>query len=324
MADVRTVFRGLWILAAISVVILVAASRRRDRAADLARGPGGALGLTIGVDGRRRRSDSSPSTSCSSSSTRSSSRPGRTSSTRRRTASSSSSRSSSGTRPRWSSGVVDHRVSRSASRSWPAGGRTRSAAPRTRAGPRAGRGARDRERARSRPACSASRQARDAVLAVAEPVGTERVAGRRTRSVASPRRPSRPASRSRPGRTRRWTATRSVAADTVAATEDAPIELEVIGDIAAGAAPDVTVVRRDGGPHRDGRPAPGRRGCGRPGRGDDAARRGAPAGPRGRDATGPLPAACLVHEPVEPGGSVRASGQRPDGRRHAARDRDGA
>ncbi len=31
------------------------------------------------------------------------------------------------------------------------------------------------------------------------------------------------------------------AADTLAATEDAPIQLEVVGDIAAGAAPDVTV-----------------------------------------------------------------------------------
>jgi len=31
-------------------------------------------------------------------------------------------------------------------------------------------------------------------------------------------------------------------------------------------------------------------------------------GPRGRDATGPVPAACLVHEVVPPGGSVRAAG----------------
>ena len=32
MADVRTVFRGLWVLAAISAVVLVAASRRRGSA----------------------------------------------------------------------------------------------------------------------------------------------------------------------------------------------------------------------------------------------------------------------------------------------------
>jgi len=31
-------------------------------------------------------------------------------------------------------------------------------------------------------------------------------------------------------------------------------------------------------------------------------------GPRGRDATGPIPSACLVHEPVAPGGSVRDEG----------------
>src|SRR4029453_7787926 len=35
---------------------------------------------------------------------------------------------------------------------------------------------------------------------------------------------------------------------------------------------------------------------------------GAPSGPRGRDATGPLPAACLVHEAVQGGGSIRRAG----------------
>jgi integral membrane protein (TIGR01906 family) len=49
MADVRTVFRGLWILAAISVVGLVLASRRRDRAGTWRAVRGGALGLTVGV-----------------------------------------------------------------------------------------------------------------------------------------------------------------------------------------------------------------------------------------------------------------------------------
>ena len=32
MSDVRTVFRGLWFLAAVSIVVLIVASRRRDRA----------------------------------------------------------------------------------------------------------------------------------------------------------------------------------------------------------------------------------------------------------------------------------------------------
>jgi integral membrane protein (TIGR01906 family) len=49
MADVRTVFRGLWILAAISAVVLVAASRRSDRAGTWRAVRGGAIGLTIGV-----------------------------------------------------------------------------------------------------------------------------------------------------------------------------------------------------------------------------------------------------------------------------------
>ncbi len=98
------------------------------------------------------------------------------------------------------------------------------------------------------------------------------------------------------------------AADTAAATETAPVELQVIGDIAAGAAPDVVV-----GPGTAARIATGAR---LPDGADavvpveattplDAARR---LGPRGRDATGPLPAACLVHEAVPVGGSVRAAG----------------
>jgi integral membrane protein (TIGR01906 family) len=49
MADVRTVFRGLWVLAIISAVVLFAASRRRDRSATWRAVRGGALGLTVGV-----------------------------------------------------------------------------------------------------------------------------------------------------------------------------------------------------------------------------------------------------------------------------------
>jgi integral membrane protein (TIGR01906 family) len=49
MADVRTVFRGLWILALASVVVLVAASRRRDRARTWRAVRGGALGVTVGT-----------------------------------------------------------------------------------------------------------------------------------------------------------------------------------------------------------------------------------------------------------------------------------
>lgn len=49
MRDVRTVFAGLYVLAAIGAVGLVLASRRRDRAATWRAVRRGALGLTIGV-----------------------------------------------------------------------------------------------------------------------------------------------------------------------------------------------------------------------------------------------------------------------------------
>ena len=49
MVDVRTVFRGLWVLATISVVVLVVAARRADRAATWRAVRGGAIGLAIGT-----------------------------------------------------------------------------------------------------------------------------------------------------------------------------------------------------------------------------------------------------------------------------------
>ncbi len=49
MADVRTVFRGLWVLASVSIVILVAASRRSDRSGTWRAVRHGAIGLTVGV-----------------------------------------------------------------------------------------------------------------------------------------------------------------------------------------------------------------------------------------------------------------------------------
>ena len=49
MRDVRTVFLGLWVLAAGSVVVLLVATRRPDRAATWRAIRRGALGLTVGV-----------------------------------------------------------------------------------------------------------------------------------------------------------------------------------------------------------------------------------------------------------------------------------
>ena len=149
--------------------------------------------------------------------------------------------------------------------------------------------------------------ARDAVLAATEPVGTESIApadalGRVTAETVSGRVSLPPW----PNSAMDGYAIR--AADTVGATETKPVELRVIGDIAAGAAPDVTVE-----PGTAARIATGAR---MPAGADavvpveattplDATGR---AGSRGRDATGPVPNACLVHEPVESGGSVRDEG----------------
>jgi molybdopterin molybdotransferase len=99
------------------------------------------------------------------------------------------------------------------------------------------------------------------------------------------------------------------AADTTAASEDAPHLLRVVGEVAAGQAPTVEVTPGTALRIATGAPLPP---------GADAVVpvelttpadvSGQPAGARGRDATGPLAAACLVHATVEPWGSVRRRG----------------
>jgi molybdopterin molybdotransferase len=99
------------------------------------------------------------------------------------------------------------------------------------------------------------------------------------------------------------------AADTAGATEDAPIRLEVVGEVRAGAAPDVEVPRGGAVRIATGAPIPPRA---------DAvvqvelttplAADGEPAGPRGRDAGGPLPPAVLVHASIAPGVAIRRVG----------------
>jgi len=98
------------------------------------------------------------------------------------------------------------------------------------------------------------------------------------------------------------------AADTAAAA-DAPVQLEVIGEVRAGQPPDVEVRRGTAIRIATGAPIPP---------GADAVvpveqttpldASGNAAGPRGRDATGPLPARIAVHASVEPGGSMRRMG----------------
>jgi len=98
------------------------------------------------------------------------------------------------------------------------------------------------------------------------------------------------------------------AGDTAAATEDAPARLAVVGEVPAGRAADVAVGPGEALRIATGAPVPA---------GADAVvpveqttpldANGIPGG-RGRDAAGPLPAACLVHVSVPPGGSIRTAG----------------
>jgi len=99
------------------------------------------------------------------------------------------------------------------------------------------------------------------------------------------------------------------AADVAAATETAPIQLEVIGEVRAGGAPETELVRGAAIRIATGAPLPN---------GADAVVQvelttpatmdGTPAGDRGRDATGPLPAAVLVHAAVGVGTAIRRAG----------------
>ena len=98
-------------------------------------------------------------------------------------------------------------------------------------------------------------------------------------------------------------------ADTTGARDDAPVRLQVIGEVRAGFAPDVTVEPGTAVRIATGAPLPP---------GSDAVvpveettpldAHDQPAGPRGREARGPVPEACLVHSAVRPRDSVRERG----------------
>ena len=99
------------------------------------------------------------------------------------------------------------------------------------------------------------------------------------------------------------------ATDTIGATEDSPVRLEVVGEVSAGSAPDVEVPRGGAVRIATGAPIPPNA---------DAVVQielttplgadGQPAGPRGRDASGPMPPAVLVHASIERGAAVRRAG----------------
>lgn len=99
------------------------------------------------------------------------------------------------------------------------------------------------------------------------------------------------------------------AADVAAATEDGPARLQVTGEVRAGRAPDVRV--RPGSAVRiaTGAPVPPGADAVVPVEGTTPLDgMGEPAGARGRDATGPLPAAIEVHTATPVGGSIRRAG----------------
>jgi molybdopterin molybdotransferase len=98
------------------------------------------------------------------------------------------------------------------------------------------------------------------------------------------------------------------AADTARASEDDPVRLTVTGDVAAGQA--ATQAVREGAAFRiaTGAPVPAGADAVVPVESTTPLDADGRAGSRGRDATGPLPAAILVHEAVEQGGSIRGLG----------------
>lgn len=99
------------------------------------------------------------------------------------------------------------------------------------------------------------------------------------------------------------------AADVASASEDAPVTIEVVGEVRAGEASEATVRRGTALRIATGARLPPDADAVIPVEATtplDAS--GAVAGERGRDATGPLPAAIAAHEAVAIGGSIRRAG----------------
>jgi molybdopterin molybdotransferase len=98
------------------------------------------------------------------------------------------------------------------------------------------------------------------------------------------------------------------AADTAGAREEAPVRLEVIGDLPAGGSAPVAVVAGTAVRIATGAPVPAGADAVVPVESTTPIDASGNAGRRGRDASGPLPAATLVHEVVPPGLSIRRAG----------------
>jgi molybdopterin molybdotransferase len=99
------------------------------------------------------------------------------------------------------------------------------------------------------------------------------------------------------------------AADVAAADEASPVRLAVIGEVRAGSAPETEVRRGTAVRIATGAPVPpGATAVVQVELTTPASADGTPAGERGRDATGPLPAAVLVHAAVAAGTAIRRAG----------------
>ncbi|HYM84229.1 MAG TPA: gephyrin-like molybdotransferase Glp [Candidatus Dormibacteraeota bacterium] len=96
--------------------------------------------------------------------------------------------------------------------------------------------------------------------------------------------------------------------DVARATEAAPVRLLVIGEVAAGQAPDTEVQPRAAVRIATGAPLPAGADAVVPVESTTPLDAEDHAGARGRDASGPLPPACLVHESIAPGAHIRRRG----------------
>ena len=98
------------------------------------------------------------------------------------------------------------------------------------------------------------------------------------------------------------------AADTTGASDDRPVRLAVVGEVRAGAAADAAVPPGAAVRIATGAPMPPGADAVVPVEQTTPVDAAGNPGPRGRDASGPLPAACLVHVAVPAGGSIRRAG----------------
>ena len=99
-----------------------------------------------------------------------------------------------------------------------------------------------------------------------------------------------------------------IASDVSGASEAAPVRLSVAGEVAAGTAATIAVSPGHVLRIATGAPLPAGADGVVPVEATTPLDSSGTPGRRGRDATGPLPAAVLVHEPTPPGGNVRRAG----------------